>query len=237
MHLDDMKKAATKSEADGISAVRKKFKNTLHLAVSVLMDHDIWCLCRLICFVMERVRIWHGKQVKLCKSCEESLQWHIDQACGKGYEHLSEIVGALYDRGRLQDLFADIAPKPAKGSIGDHPSLDAERRYVRVMVCLVFSLLGRRAHTDASYSRGLPGVLLGLASAEHGDRIRDYIQLVWIAYQVALRQTSAFWRKLLARSPFLHRIVEQVIRLLVSAVWLRSADVQRACSKPWEGIT
>ena len=79
-------------------------------------------------------------------------------------------------------------------------------------------------------------MLPGLASPTHSAKVRDRIQEVWNAYLIAATQTTAFWKRLLDRSPFRLRIVQQVVKLLIRCAWIVTVVVATAASKPWEGI-
>ena len=70
---EDVAKARTADEADNVRRIRRQFQNSLQLATNVLNDRDIWMVVRLIVFVLEVPRKWHGLQVKHMKSAAASL--------------------------------------------------------------------------------------------------------------------------------------------------------------------
>jgi len=225
---ENTEKVSTSRESDDVRELRLACKNTLELATMVLGDTHLYSLCRVICYALEPLRCYQTLQSKALRACDEVAGWYLCQAQGQGWANLCQTVRLLSASGPLSDLgVGRRSPELSTTELHMH-HLDVinEDRVVQALGNLVVGVLGARLQTEAVYTRGLPYRLCALLSDEAAPRVVEELRAQLAAWEVVKRQRSAFWRKVVARSPFGLVFVQQVVETLRKAEWEVSPEVR-----------
>ena len=172
---------SVKAARDRLQSLRARTRNTVELAMRLLLDADLCYVSRHLALFL---RPQHKEYVALTRSIRSRpscvqmhvswSQWSWLEACVEEWDCLSDL-DALSRAGIVcsPEAFAKSVPNPADQSY----HLDVQDQYVSQMLTLLLSLLGRRCGSMVMYSEAYPYRLAGLLHDNRGHRMRSLQEL------------------------------------------------------------
>eukprot|EP00971_Amphidinium_carterae_P309688 6154448-Amphidinium_carterae.1 len=160
----------------GLQELRRKTSNQLHMTARLLANPMLRSLVAVMCVVSRPVSTGHARMVAEFKSSAGSLAYWVYCASGAWEQDMRDILAALRDEGKLQEMGFKIGVAAQRE--GD---VDEEELLRKKCVEFAFRLVGQRTLTRLSCSCSLPLKFAALLSDE--ERIRmdclKELQLWW----------------------------------------------------------
>lgn len=225
---DDAPKAPTAREADDIRKIREACGNTVQLVIHILSDFAFYQMSVMIVTFLGPVRKFHSVQCKSMRSAPEALAWHQAQARGTHMATVNEVMSLLADETVMEKLRLGVIPDghTIRDLFEAHPVVVEDTKLAGQCGSLALSLVGRRVKSHAWYEAGFPGQFaLLVEDGADATRVLRAMKAIWEAFGEAKQQTSAFWKKLCARSILNTCVVKAMFELAEQSEWKWSAAI------------
>ena len=211
--------------AESLAERRKRCKNTLHLALSLLYDSDLLWRVRLIMWTCEPITAMHTEYSGDLTSPSKVLSCYVRWATWQWLPVLHKVADTMSDAARLERIGFQVAFR--------HKAADAETTRLKVqhedacareLARLVFNLVKHRASSMMFYSASYPGRLAAILAEDTvvSKAALDRLKLDADAYAAAKGQANTMVKR------FANRCVLGWPVMLVVAHIARAADWELA---------
>ncbi len=155
------------AQAESLAEKRKKCKNTMHLALTLLADSDMLWRVRLILLTCEPITAMHTEYMSELTSPSQVLACYVKWATWQWLPVLHKVVGILSDAAKLKR----IGFKVAFGHITATSDQAKQRAHhedasASEMAQLVFHLVKNRACSMLYYCASYPGMLAAILAED-----------------------------------------------------------------------
>ena len=161
----DIAKESTRNEKEQVKTLRLACKNTIHFSLSILMEDRMRMTFCAIARLMGPVRACHGHALSKTRSADEALTWYKEQASGKVFEPLLNIVRMLMSSGFVEDIGLWDCSQAVAMSV-DGYAVQGDLDVARKAFNYAMNLVARRMRTCWRHCRGFPGSLAVLLNVE-----------------------------------------------------------------------
>ena len=217
----DEKKQSIKENND-LKALRRKCKNSVHVAASIYCKDMMQTLCRIIFTMLSPIRFEHGKNARDCRSPENARRFYVAAANCRVFVILEQVCAKLQDVSALSYMNSKIdfgSGLPDNCTV-DHPFIKEENDRAAKAMGIWLSCTMHRVGSMMWHFTSWPG-LFALVASDILDEVHAGLTLLRSHYKAFLdaqlhMTKSHFVKKVVAASPFQWTVMEDIANFSVA---------------------
>ena len=159
----------------------------------VLGEQFIQDVCRIMATAVQPLFSAHATQVRECRSGQECLRWHCDQASGGAFEPVSSTMALLSDSDALEK--ATLAPHLSGALLHDDPLVMFEDAKASMFGRLILNLVDATMSSAVWHLWQYPGRFAALVDEPTAGPVLEDMRACKEAWKDVEEKTGQFWAK------------------------------------------